>query len=148
MLYNADLHTNRPFRLSFPSCTYGSTRARERWKYESSFEHLVGESRPPHEVSYDSRLARAKAATWQIKCLSDDQFRALIHWYLAWDHPSNPLFDEEHLLNALDSGSNERCNLVLMHMVLAFATVCSAKRSISASCWLTSSRNPITSGIL
>jgi len=115
-------------RLSFQSCTYGSSRARERWKYESSFEQLVGESKRSHEIAYDHRLADAKATTWHISCLSDDQFRALIYWYLAWDHPSNPLFDEEDFLDALRSGTNDRCNVVLVHCVLAYASVRSPRR--------------------
>lgn len=110
-------------RLSFQSCTYGSVQARERWKYESSFEHLVGESKSSQEPNYDPRLVGVTASKWQVTCLNDAQFRALIHWYLSWDHPSNPLFNEDDFLNALRSGPNESCTVVLVHMVLAYASV-------------------------
>lgn len=108
-------------RLGFQSCTYGSARARERWKYEQSFESLVSDGKRLHEISYDSRLAQAKAVNWQVRCINDDQFRVLLHWYLTWHHPCNLLFDDEELFHSLLTGPNDSCSVILVHALLAYS---------------------------
>lgn len=111
------------FRVRFHTSSYGTRQARKRWHTQRSTESLYTVPALFGDGIYDRRILQATVHQWSIQYLTNDKFRAVLHSYLCWDYPSNQLFDKEPFLDGLAGGPSNDFTALLMHSIIAFASV-------------------------